>query len=189
MLKVNEIWRTINGEGFFTGTVVKFIRLSGCNLNCWFCNTKYAWNGGTFMAEEEILLRLNEVGRSDFVLISGGEPFIQDISRLLAMLKKEKYFVIVETNGSIEVNKNWDYIDWLIVSPKTPEFIQSCGHELRLLYRDQDVREYERPIHFKIHYLQPLDAKGSEIKRCIEMVKRHPVWRLGFPSQCFWEGK
>jgi len=187
MLKVNEIWRTINGEGRFSGVVVKFIRLSGCNVYCPFCNAKYCWHNGVFMSEEEILHRLTKLGTDvHVVVISGGEPLIQDTTKLLGLLKTEGYYVVVETNGTIPLSDDLrKLIDWLVVSPKTESFI--LGDELRLLYRGQNLVDWQTVVKkFEVAYLVPLDAKPEEIEKCIHLVQRFPDWYLGLPIQYFW---
>lgn len=105
MLKVNEIFYSIQGESTYAGRPCVFIRLTGCNLRCTWCDTEYAFHEGEDMAIEEIL----EVVRSydcNLVEVTGGEPLMQpDSIDLLARLVKEGYRVMLETGGSLPVDK------------------------------------------------------------------------------------
>jgi len=118
MLKVYEIFPSIQGEGLHIGTPAVFIRLVGCNLNCIWCDTKYARTGGKEMTEEGILECLEELDEGlRFVVITGGEPLIQDIEKLVYMLASHAYTVHIETNGTINMS-NHLFVDHFIVSPK-----------------------------------------------------------------------
>lgn len=103
MMKVNEIFLSIQGEGKSTGYPTIFIRFSGCNLRCSYCDTKYSYDEGTDMTPEEIY---NQIKTYDFkrICITGGEPLLQDeIHKLLDMLRE--YEVNIETNGSVDISK------------------------------------------------------------------------------------
>ncbi|RKD27340.1 7-carboxy-7-deazaguanine synthase [Caminicella sporogenes DSM 14501] len=102
-MKVNEIFLSIQGEGVSTGFPTIFIRFTGCNLRCSFCDTKYSYEDGEEMSVEEIY---NEVKKFKYkrVCITGGEPLLQeDLSKLLYLLKE--YEVNIETNGSVDLGK------------------------------------------------------------------------------------
>ena len=111
-MRVNEIFYSLQGEGFHTGTAAVFVRLSGCNLQCPFCDTRH--EEGIEMSEEEILLQVSEY-ESDMVVITGGEPAIQITESLVDKLHQIGKFVAVETNGTLPLPSN---IDWITVSPK-----------------------------------------------------------------------
>jgi len=114
-MKINEIFFSIQGEGKWTGLPNIFIRTSGCNLRCLFCDTKYAYDKGTDKTINEIL---NEISKFSYkyVCITGGEPLLQkDIFDLINILIKKNYVVSIETNGSIEI-KGLSQIDKLMIS-------------------------------------------------------------------------
>ena len=105
MLKVNEIFYSIQGEGKFTGTPMIFIRLSGCNLKCKFCDTKH--QRFKRMTEERILYKVRDLNHNcRIVCITGGEPFKQDIFFLTEMLKDAGYYIHIETNGTFFPNES-----------------------------------------------------------------------------------
>lgn len=103
MLKVSEIFESIQGEGLNQGRPTVFIRLVGCNLNCAWCDTKYARTGGTEMSAAEIVARIATM-RSHRVCITGGEPLLQcaALVPLLASLCGHGYTVEIETNGTFD---------------------------------------------------------------------------------------
>jgi 7-carboxy-7-deazaguanine synthase len=104
-LNVSEIFYSIQGESLYAGLPCVFIRLAGCNLKCAYCDTRYAHDGGTAMSLPEILGRV--AGFScPLVEITGGEPLLQDETPALAdALLAKGYRVLVETNGSIDINR------------------------------------------------------------------------------------
>lgn len=120
-LYVNEIFPTIQGEGPFSGRPAIFIRLSGCNLQCSWCDTEYT--NGEAMTDLDILMVVKKLCPNNLdgmlVVISGGEPFRQNISQLCKALLKLKYVVQIETNGTLSnPDFPWDNVH-VVVSPKT----------------------------------------------------------------------
>ncbi len=104
MLKVNEIFLSIQGESSFAGLPCIFIRLSGCNLRCKYCDTKYAYNDFTPMSIEEILSSI-EAFQVSITEITGGEPLLQrDTPALIKALIQRGYQVLLETNGSMDIS-------------------------------------------------------------------------------------
>jgi 7-carboxy-7-deazaguanine synthase len=98
-MKVNEIFYSIQGESSFAGRPCIFIRLTGCNLRCSYCDTEYAFYEGKDMSIPEIL---NEISGYDanLVLVTGGEPMLQDsVHELFQHLLGKEYTVLVETGG------------------------------------------------------------------------------------------
>jgi 7-carboxy-7-deazaguanine synthase len=96
---VTEIFKSIQGESTFAGLPCVFIRLTGCNLRCHWCDTAYAFQGGQTMSAEEILARVRQLGCS-LVEITGGEPLLQaEVPALAEQLLAERHRVLVETSG------------------------------------------------------------------------------------------
>jgi len=103
LLKVNEIFLSIQGESSYSGLPCTFIRLTGCNLRCSFCDTKYAYKRGKSMSLNDLL---NHVQTMDCALveITGGEPLLQEETPELTQLLLDNGFrVLVETNGSLDI--------------------------------------------------------------------------------------
>lgn len=188
--KVNEIFYSLQGEGRFSGTPAVFVRLSGCNLACPFCDTVH--QNGTMMDAQAIV---GQVGKypSRHIVVTGGEPGLQLSSEFVELLHSEGYFVQVETNGTVALPEN---IDWITCSPKTGSI--SCGRvdELKLLFMgdgsdEQRIGQFA-DMEVKYRCLQPCDHSGGwnggmqnlrdknrlTVEACVEYVKAHPEWRL-----------
>ena len=99
-LKVCEIFYSLQGESTFTGLPCTFVRLSGCNLDCAWCDTRYAKDESTSLSIEKILNQIKIFG-CNLVEITGGEPLLQkETPRLISQLLDLKFQVLLETNGS-----------------------------------------------------------------------------------------
>ena len=104
-MKVCEIFSSIQGESSFAGLPCTFIRLTGCNLRCSYCDTSYAYYEGQELTADEIIREVQRTG-INLVEITGGEPLLQNESHLLIKrLIDEGYKVLVETNGSQDIKK------------------------------------------------------------------------------------
>lgn len=104
MLKVNEIFYSIQGESSFTGLPFVFVRLTGCNLRCSYCDTKYAYEEGTAMSVEQILKEIKKYN-CPYVEVTGGEPLLQEETpSLVNSLIGNNFTVLVETNGTKDIS-------------------------------------------------------------------------------------
>ncbi len=103
-LLVNEIFFSLQGESSYAGWPCVFVRLTGCNLRCSWCDTTYAYEEGRSMSVEEIVRRLSS-HPCELAEITGGEPLLQPESTVLAdALLDGGYTVLVETNGSLDIS-------------------------------------------------------------------------------------
>ncbi len=104
-MKVNELFYSIQGEGTLAGTPTVFLRTTGCNLRCAYCDTTYAYNQGTERSISEILSEIKKFPCTS-LCITGGEPLLQkDLLKLINVLLQKKYTICLETNGSIPIKK------------------------------------------------------------------------------------
>ena len=192
-MKVNEIFYSLQGEGLNTGTPAVFVRLRGCNLQCPFCDTEHA--EGKEMTEGEIIEEVSRY-KASLVVITGGEPALQLTESLVEMLHLLGKTVAVETNGTIELPKN---VDWVTLSPKDAFLGEKAkpvlteADELKLVFSDDLCRDackcvskYDN-INVRHRFLQPCDTgdavKNAEIiKKTIEYCKEHPEWRLSLQT-------
>ncbi|MCK5023933.1 MAG: radical SAM protein [Candidatus Aenigmarchaeota archaeon] len=114
-MKITEIFYSIQGEGVQIGVPTTFIRTTGCNLRCNWCDTKYAYEEGKETKIEEILSKLKEFPASN-ICLTGGEPLLQeDTIPLLQRLSEKGYNVCLETNGSKPI-EDLPCLDSLMVS-------------------------------------------------------------------------
>ncbi len=118
-MKVCEIFTSIQGESSYAGHICTFIRLSGCNLRCTYCDTRYAYDEGTELTESEIISEVSIVGVNT-VAITGGEPLLQeDVFHLVERLINQGHKLLIETNGSVSI-KDVDPRAIIVMDVKTP---------------------------------------------------------------------
>src|SRR5215468_1626463 len=186
---VKEIFGpTLQGEGAHAGRPCVFLRFAACNLACTWCDTDFAPEGAARLSSEEIVARLVELdrNRSRMVVVTGGEPALQWDAPLADAARAAGFRVHMETNGTRALAAP---VDWLTVSPK-PRFhegrfdlVLRGGDELKLVVDetigDDDLERYER-MDFPAFFAQPcMDARYPQhLARTVELVARHPRWRL-----------
>lgn len=104
-MMIAELFTSIQGESSFAGLPCTFIRLAGCNLRCRYCDTAYALEGGESCRLDQIMHRVREAG-IPLIEITGGEPLLQEeIYALADLLLSEGYTVLLETNGSMPLDR------------------------------------------------------------------------------------
>ena len=185
-----EIFNSVQGEGYHTGTPSIFIRFGGCNLQCSWCDTDFSkWDKMT-ISEIMVVLGQWETKR---VIFTGGEPAMQKLRPLSDELHSKGYNIAIETNGTIELEDG--LVDWICVSPKDmlyPEFSikQRKGHELKVVYTGQDLAMYDNLKEgFENLFLQPCydEAKdagtnGKTFHSTFDMVMQNPGWNLSLQT-------
>lgn len=175
-LRVNEIFYSLQGEGRWTGTPACFVRLSGCNLRCPFCDTDHS--AYTEMGIDEIMTEISRYP-APIVVITGGEPSLQPLDRLTEAIHKSGRRVHIETNGTRPVPET---IDWVTCSPKDGgEVVLTRIDELKVVYQGRDVEElYRRFRSAGSFYLQP--CSGENIPETIDYILQHPHWTLSLQT-------
>ncbi|HOX39441.1 MAG TPA: radical SAM protein [Candidatus Brocadiia bacterium] len=104
MLRVNEIYKSIQGESSYAGLLFGLVRLTGCNLRCRYCDTRFAWEEGEGMELPEIMERIESLDVGN-VLVTGGEPLTQrETPKLLAQMIERDWTTLLETNGSLDID-------------------------------------------------------------------------------------
>lgn len=104
MLKINEIFHSIQGESTFSGMPCIFIRLTYCNLRCSYCDSEYSFHEGDNMSIDDIITKIKSYN-CKLVEVTGGEPLLQKESiNLMKELIKNKYTVMLETSGSLPIS-------------------------------------------------------------------------------------
>ena len=174
MRKINEIFYSLQGEGFHTGTPAVFVRFSGCNLKCPFCDTQH--EDGTLMTDEAIV---EEVCRypARMVILTGGEPSLWIDEGLVRLLHGAGKYICIETNGTRPLPPG---IDWVTCSPKAGGAVcLERMDEVKVVYQGQSILPYESlpAWHF---FLQP--CSGGNIAETVACVLRHPHWRLSLQT-------
>ena len=181
-MRINEIFYSLQGEGAFTGTPSIFIRFSGCNLKCDFCDTLH--QSYKEMSTNEVIQEVKKYPAKHIVL-TGGEPTLQVTDAFLAELKYHGYFIQIETNGTNFVES--EDIDWVTCSPKYEHCLLDKVDELKVVYQGQEMSQYDY-IEAGYRYLQPCDTKNEEankknIQATIDYILAHPEWKLSLQTQ------
>ena len=174
MRKINEIFYSLQGEGFHTGTPAVFIRFSGCNLRCPFCDTQH--ETGTLMTDEAILQEVNRYPATT-VILTGGEPSLWIDEKLVDLLHQNGKYICIETNGTRALP---NHIDWVTCSPKTGgEVVLTHMDEVKVVYEGQPLTPYES-LPARHFFLQPCSCANTE--ETVACVLRHPKWRLSLQT-------
>lgn len=181
-MRVNEIFASLQGEGHFTGRAAVFVRLSGCNLRCGFCDTDHAT--GVEMSEEEIVAEVvNHKARH--VVVTGGEPSLQLTASLVDRLHSLGCYVQVETNGT---NPLPDNVDWVTCSPKGSQVRLRKVNELKvLMMADGPAIGGAEHVDPEVRCIQPCETGDADtdeaiLRKTIEFVKDNPEWRLSLQT-------
>ena len=167
MRKINEIFYSLQGEGYHTGTPAVFIRFSGCNLKCSFCDTQH--EAGTLMTDDEY--------PAVTVILTGGEPSLWIDDALIDRLHEAGKYVCIETNGTRPLPES---VDWVTCSPKQGVKLGITRmDEVKVVYEGQDISIYELlpAEHF---FLQPCSCNNTALT--VDCVMRHPKWRLSLQT-------
>lgn len=159
-MQVSEIFFGIQGEGINLGLPAIFLRLSGCNLRCSFCDTTYSQDplSGKKMAIPQIIKHIKKYP-SKHLVITGGEPLLQQEELLKLLPKLKNYFIEVETNGTISplINK---YVNQYNCSPK----LKNSG-------QTSILKKFPKT---KTYYKFVVDKK-SDIKEIKAFIKKHKI--------------
>ena len=175
----------MQGEGYHSGTPAIFVRFSGCNLRCSFCDTRH--HDGKMMSMQEIVDEANKHPIAPLLVLTGGEPSLFIDEAFVAELKeKTGKKVAIETNGTRPLPNN---LDWVAFSPKTAfeggdgeSCVLTACDELKVVFLGQDLAQYDG-IEARHRFLQPcfvddLYQRKANMKACVEAVKTYPNWRL-----------
>ena len=163
MYDLVEIFESLQGEGRNTGRPCVFIRFAGCNLKCPWCDTDVKKR---FSASLDEIVKEARGFKAKSVILNGGEPtLVKEMPELVAALKKEGYWIGVETNGTIAAD--WlGFADYVACSPKRgAPLALSTADEVRVVAEDEAIAAFCREIRSKIaatdYYVSPCDRGGQ----------------------------
>ncbi len=190
--RINEIFYSLQGEGRHTGYAAVFVRFSGCNLNCPFCDTDFK----TYqeMSTADIVREVCKWKDCGFVVLTGGEPSLQVDDALVAALHEQDFYIAMETNGTHAVP---DAIDWVTLSPKncfvkhSPQLAINKIDEVKVVFDGKhDPKSYGNIGKGLYLNLQPCDTGNDDRNReitqqCVEYIKEHPQWHLSLQTHKF----
>lgn len=170
VFKVVEIFESINGEGARAGQLAVFVRFAFCNLNCSYCDTKWANEENapyTLMTTDEIYNRIKETGIKNITL-TGGEPLLREgIKELLEKIASDRFLSCeIETNGSIDLKQFCDI-------PNRPYFtmdykLKSSGMEDKMLLSNFDVLEKNDVVKF-------VSSNREDLQKALYIIKKYDL--------------
>lgn len=182
LYRINEIFYSLQGEGHHTGTPAVFIRFSGCNLRCPFCDTDFASSRAMTLGEiMESAMRYP----ARFVVLTGGEPSLQADDALVRALHDAGFYIAIETNGTHALPAG---IDWVTVSPKEGgKVVLTDASEVKVVFTGQEVERYHADIRSSHYYLQPcartVDGDMTDNREeVIDYCMAHPHWHLSLQT-------
>lgn len=192
--RINEIFYSVQGEGYWSGRSAVFVRFSNCNLwsgrevdradaICTFCDTDFV--SGTDMTTERIVDAAcaelpHPAGEQPMVIYTGGEPLLQLDDELVAEFRRVGFYQAIETNGTLPLRVD---LDWVCVSPKTPTVRITAGDELKLVYPQDNLAPARfASLDFTHFWISPMND-GDRINpvhadAAYAFVLKHPRWRL-----------
>ncbi|MCK5876945.1 MAG: 7-carboxy-7-deazaguanine synthase [Candidatus Marithrix sp.] len=186
---VKEIFYSLQGEGLQSGRAAVFCRFAGCNLSCEFCDTDFIGingkNGGKFQNAQALITKVTEnwlpINGKPLVICTGGEPLLQLDSFLVKAFHQAGFEIAVETNGTLEVPTN---IDWICVSPKAnAPLVLDKGDELKLVFPQVGATpDLFQHLDFKYFFLQPMNNSQLNTQLAVNYCLAHPQWRISLQT-------
>lgn len=189
-LPIMEQFYTIQGEGKNSGRAAYFIRLAGCDVGCVWCDVKDSWE-----AEKHPLVEIDKLvaevkkSKTDFVVITGGEPAMYDLTTLTQKLKALRVEIAIETSGCYPLV---GHVDWYCFSPK--KFKKPCeeafqkANEIKIIISHPSDFAWAEEHLLKLNpnsvkYLQTEWGKQERfLPMIIEYVKENPQWKISLQT-------
>lgn len=188
---INEMFASLQGEGYHAGRKAVFVRFAGCNLGyevCPWCDTDWARGYPRTAADIAVIAAELWAGDTGFpprfgsgwCVLTGGEPTLQADEELILALKREGFRVQIETNGTRPLPPG---LDWVTVSPKgtLDGVVVTAGNEVKIAW-PQPGLDMERLASwpFEHRFVQPIDGpdRDSNARSAIDFVMANPSWRL-----------
>ncbi len=192
-LPVVEMFNSIQGEGMHTGKAAFFIRLGGCDVCCTWCDEKIAWDASQYpQVFVDTIISQVKKSSANTVVVTGGEPFRNELSGLTEQLHLLNILCMAETSGTGKISGKWD---WITLSPKKhyppkkENYIQA--DELKVvIQKEEDFNWAEKNLSMvrpgTMLYLQPEWSRHDEIlPQIIRYIKENPKWRLSVQMHKF----
>ena len=192
-LPLMEQFYTLQGEGRYSGKPAVFIRLAGCDVGCVWCDVKESWDEAAHP-----LVPINTIvedvlkTRCSFVVITGGEPTLYDLTELTLILSSNNIKIAIETSGT---NQLKGHFDWVTFSPKKfkkplNEFYSNSNELKVIVFHVSDLqwaKDHAAKISGKCDlYLQPEWSKMDELMpKILDFINQNPQWNLSLHTHKF----
>ncbi len=189
---IMEHFYTIQGEGAHTGKSAYFIRTGGCDVKCWWCDVKDSWDESIHprLSVSELISAVNKA-KPSFVVITGGEPLLHDLTALTLALHENGHRVHIETSGSSPLSGD---LDWVTLSPKRfkppVDEIYPFVNELKVVVLTKKDLKWAEEHAAKctsdtVLLLQPEWDTPSSKELIVDYVKGNPQWGISLQTHKF----
>lgn len=189
-LPLMEDFYSLQGEGYYSGRPAYFIRLAGCDVGCHWCDVKESWDASKHPAitVSDMVSRVLQAG-ADFVVITGGEPAMYDLTALTNKLQESGIEIAIETSGAYELKGRFD---WICLSPK--KFKQPIeanfqkANELKMIIFNKHDLVWSEELKTKVKkdcklYIQPeWDKRNDVLPIMIDYVKKNTEWTISLQT-------
>jgi organic radical activating enzyme len=189
-MKVNEIFYSVQGEGARAGHPSIFIRLTGCDMTCGFCDTEFT--SGLELDPAQVYGRIRDIaqGGCKWIVWTGGEPMLQLTPEIIKRFHDWGYKQAIESNGNHAIPRE---LDWIVVSPKVADHVLarhfSTGaleapavDELRYVRHAGQLAVPAPGIRARHYYLSPMfrgdQLDAANVKHCLKLCLENPPWSL-----------
>ena len=192
-LPVLECFYSIQGEGAHSGKPAFFIRLAGCNVNCYWCDVKESWSvdDKQYISINQIMNKVKKA-KTNFVVITGGEPLLYNLDLLTKKLKKLNKKIHLETSGTQPLSGSFD---WICFSPKKfkkpLDIFYKVSDELKIVICNRSDFKWAES-HFQLLkkksslFLQPEWSVEKKVNPLIfDYIKKNPKWKLSLQIHKF----
>jgi organic radical activating enzyme len=189
-LPVMEHFFTLQGEGYHSGRAAYFIRLAGCDVGCVWCDVKESWtiSPEQYLTIDQLLEALSNAA-ADFVVITGGEPTMHDLTVLTSVLKENGFKIAIETAG---VHPLKGHIDWYCFSPKkfkAPiDEAYTKANELKIViahpsdFAWAETHAQKVGPHCKLYLQTEWEKQDRLLPLIIDYIKRNKKWKISLQS-------
>lgn len=188
-IRVNEIFYSLQGEGARAGEASSFIRVSGCDQTCGFCDTEF--ESGKEMPLSYLASRIG-LNPGRWIVFTGGEPMLQLTEEIIQYFKDLGHKIAIESNGNHPVPRS---VDWICISPKVAEHVLAKNFpdgvdELRYVRHSGQPGIPKPSIKAKTLFLSPM-FRGNEpdkenMAHCTKLCLENPEWRLSLQMHKLW---
>jgi 7-carboxy-7-deazaguanine synthase len=193
LIPLMEDFYSLQGEGFYSGRAAYFIRYAGCDVGCTWCDVKESWDKEAHPEVElsTLIQRVKDSG-TDFVVITGGEPAMYDLTAITEALHAENIEIAIETSGAYKIVGDFD---WICLSPKKfkmpIEENYAIASELKMIIFNKHDFKWAEELETKVAdncilYMQPEWDKSDEmLPLMVDYVKEHVEWNVSLQTHKF----
>lgn len=185
-----EHYYTIQGEGYNSGTPAYFLRVGGCDVGCVWCDVKDSWEATKHpMTGIDEMLQLVKNINANTVVITGGEPLMNDLTELTKLFHQNNLRLWLETSGAYQVTGEWE---WICVSPKKfkapVKEVLAKANELKVVIYNRSDLDWAEQHAANVSpgckfFLQPEFSRREEmIPQIIDYIKHNPRWRISLQT-------